>query len=112
MASRMKLIDGECVLDKFGPFDAITLTTYRVMEESGSDATSIMLEDLTSCRVVYSEKIFWLLLAVVALIAGVGAWLFTQGSPAPAVVGAGVAVMFFMAFRGSRKQQLTLASGA
>jgi hypothetical protein len=52
----MKLIDGESLIASRP--DGVGLSTHRVYLESRFQFASIMLEDLTWCRVDYDEKIF------------------------------------------------------
>lgn len=112
----MNLIDGEAVLISADLANLnVTLTSHRVYQESQYVSpfivTSIMLEDVTSCKMIYTEKILWAVLAALAFVVGGGISVAQQNSVG-VIAGGIVALVLFLAFRKSRTQRLVLASSS
>ncbi len=87
----------------------LTITTHRVrhLGRAGRIAT-VMLEAITSCEIAYVAHRVLLLLA--ALVLGAGFALNTPRNETPLILGIGAAVVFVIAYFGTRKQVVRVSS--
>jgi hypothetical protein len=112
----MQLLSGEAiVVPAAGGFP--TLTSHRLWFESSDGSEQqirvIFLEDLCYASVMHQEKPFWLGLAIIAALGGLFAGLANTREMATYVIlGAIVAVVCWLIYKGSKKQFLTLSAAS
>ena len=89
--------------------EGYVLTTVRLRSANNRFVKSVMLSEVTSCRIEYVEHPFWVLLAVLLAMAGMVLSNETH-SGAPAFIAIAMAVVMIFAFFQTRSGLVRVAS--
>ena len=107
----MNPLPGEQTLVQAG---SLTVTTHRVRQEQiswGAARTiGIMLEDVSSCALLYRSYYGWLILAVIAVLGGLGGSSLIRYNSISAAIGLVAALVFAGLFFLTRRQALLISS--
>lgn len=101
-------IPNEKVLYKSDGY-SLVLTTHRIRHDRGSEVTSIMLEELRSCEMLYTSKLRFLIIGALLVLIGLGGIAKAQGDIF--WLGLIIGLFLIMAYFLSRKSVLQLCSG-
>ena len=107
----MNPLPGEQTLVQAG---SLTVTTHRVRQEKVSwgaaQTIGILLEDISSCALLYRSYYGWLILAVIAVLGGIGSTSFSRYDSNSAAIGLVAALVFVGLFFLTRRQALLISS--
>lgn len=95
-------------------YPGLVLTSHRVRLRSKSNGSeemvSIMLDQITSCRLARQSQPVLLVIAAVCGLGGLLLGVFGIGSVGPMVLGLLLAAILVAAYFGSRREELVLSS--
>lgn len=91
----------------------LVLTSHRVRLQTkangAEEIVSVMLDQITSCRLVRQSQPILLVFAAICGLGGL-ALLAVDVGPTPAVVGVLLAVIFVVSYLGRRREELVISS--